>query len=129
MNATLYEKYLDKITSQLDFELQRLLSNDNFDVEHKISFGFAKYVLALDVFRSDITNYNKDMKIGPWQFDNLFHELNELWDTYFTIVVNKPLDQELPENVQDQFDDMEDVDIDYMSASELGYEEDIEDEE
>ena len=49
-------------------------------------------------------------------------------EEFISNIIDK-MAKEIPGYIKDQFNNMEDVDIDYITATELGYEEDDEDEE
>lgn len=130
MRDELFVKYVDSLISTLDYNLNKVIYNEDYDQDQRIRFGFAQYVMALDKLRTDITSFRTDVYLDPYQLDVLTSELTELWDRAFTIIMNAPVPvaHDLPEYVKNEFDNMDDIDY-YPSAAELGYEEDDEDDQ
>lgn len=128
MRDELFVKYVDSLRSTLDYNLNRVIYNEDYNQDRRIRFGFAQYVMALDRLRTDITSFRTDVDIDPYQLDVLTSELTELWNRAFTVIMNVPEAHDLPEYIKNEFNSMDDIDY-YPSAAELGYEEDDEDEE
>ena len=138
MNAKLYEKYKNMIMGELDYRICDLITEE-LDTNDKIKFIFAAYVKTLDRVRSDYTKMDTYIDLTPEQLDDITGELGGMHMAYNSYlrnlsaadVLRNIVGKDLPDDVKDELKELKDkgiewpVDIDdeYMSAEELGYEE------
>lgn len=138
MNAKLFDKYKNMIMGELDYRICDLITEE-LDTNDKIKFIFATYVMVLDRVRSDYTKMNTDIDLTPEQLDDITSELGGMHMAYNSYlrglsaadVIRNIVGKDLPDDVEEAMNELEDkgiqwpVDIDdeYMSAEELGYEE------
>ena len=138
MNAKLFDKYKNMIMGELDYRICDLITEE-LDTNDKIKFIFATYVMVLDRVRSDYTKMNTDIDLTPEQLDDITSELGGMHMAYNSYlrglsaadVIRNIVGKDLPDDVEETMNELEDkgiqwpVDIDdeYMSAEELGYEE------
>ena len=138
MNAKLFDKYKNMIMGELDYRICDLITEE-LDTNDKIKFIFATYVMVLDRVRSDYTKMNTDIDLTPEQLDDITSELGGMHIAYNSYlrglsaadVIRNIVGKDLPDDVEEAMNELEDkgiqwpVDIDdeYMSAEELGYEE------
>ena len=138
MNAKLFDKYKNMIMGELDYRICDLITEE-LDTNDKIKFIFATYVMVLDRVRSDYTKMNTDIDLTPEQLDDITSELGGMYMAYNSYlrglsaadVIRNIVGKDLPDDVEEAMNELEDkgiqwpVDIDdeYMSAEELGYEE------
>ena len=139
MNAKLYEKYKNMIIGELDYRICDLITEE-LDTNDKIKFVFAAYVKVLDRVRSDYTKMDTDIDLTPEQLDDITGELGGMHMAYNSylrglsatdVIRNMLAGKDIPDDVEEALNELEDTDIqwpldiddEYLSAEDLGYEE------
>lgn len=132
MNNEVLEKRIKADGMKLDYrsELARI-SGEN--VIYKTLLAYADIIdefmldgKTFDYTPEQVIDYVSTMSGCMLQQINKIRGISD--EEFIRGIIDK-MAKETPGYIKDQFDNMEDIDIDYMSAADLGYEEDDEDDQ